>query len=71
VGCLLQSANRCEDATRKEIEEQVMYVHLIDSDGTWVAQFANAEVCVRWVAEQGWDINNYSLEMGPSKYPSS
>lgn len=48
-----------------------MYVHLIDADGNWVAQFTNAEVCVRWVAEQGWDINNYSLEMGPSKYPSS
>jgi hypothetical protein len=48
-----------------------MWVHLFDAAGSWVAQFANAEVCVRYVAEQGWDINDYTLEMGPSKYPSS
>jgi hypothetical protein len=48
-----------------------MWVHLIDAAGNWVAQFRNAEVCANWVAEQGWDINEYKLEIGPSKYPSS
>jgi hypothetical protein len=46
-----------------------MWVHLFDAAGSWVAQFANADVCTRCVAEQGWYINDYTIEMGPSRYP--
>ena len=48
-----------------------MWVHLYDAAGVWVGQFANADICSRYVADQGWDINDYKLEIGPSKYPSS
>jgi hypothetical protein len=48
-----------------------MWVHLFDAAGNWVAQFANADVCTRWVADQNLDINDYTLEIGPSRYPSS
>jgi hypothetical protein len=47
-----------------------MWVHLYDSNDNWVAQFVNADSCARWVAEQGLEINDYRLQLGPSKYPS-
>lgn len=47
------------------------WAHLYDAYGTWMGQFRSVDLLVRWVEENQLDINDYRIEMGPSKYPSS
>ncbi len=48
-----------------------MWVHLYDAAGVWVGQFRSADMLSSYAAENGLDLNDYKIEMGPSKYPSS
>jgi hypothetical protein len=49
----------------------MIWAHVYDAHGTWLGQFRSAELFVSWAEENQLDPNDYRIEMGPSKYPSS
>lgn len=47
----------------------MLFVHLYSAEGDWIAQFQTAEQLEAYVADQGWNINDYEIRMEKSKYP--
>lgn len=48
-----------------------MWFHLYDAAGAWVGQFRSADMLNLYAADNSLDLNDYRIETGPSKYPSS
>lgn len=47
----------------------MLFMQLYDREGNWIGQFNNADQLETYVADQGWDINDYEIRTEPSKYP--
>jgi len=49
----------------------MIWFHLFDSTNTWVGQFRTVAAIEAYVRGLGADINDFRVDMGESKYPTS